>query len=144
MREYTLEDAIIQLPQECRVACIVTAAPERGETFASNLVVTRDRFKEDEDWNAYVDRQLIELARGLKRFKLHGRRDVAIDGVEGVELACGSFGNNGPIEQRVTLVPRAGGSVMTFTATATKARAKILLPMFEAIVQSTRFPSKAE
>ena len=140
MIRYTLEDATLQLPDDCRVAFVVTAPPAPGETFACNLVVTRDRLRPNEDLAGYVDRQLHELAKGLKRFKLHGRRDVEVDGTAGHEILCGCQGSQGPLEQRLTFLPRGAGGVLTFTATVTKARSQLLFPLFDEIVQTARLP----
>ena len=48
-------------------------------------------------------------------------------------------GRGGPIEQRLTMVPRDDGSVLTCTATMPKARAGELAPLFAQIVASLRF-----
>jgi hypothetical protein len=137
MTTCSFEDAALDIPDEYRAALIVSAPTKAGESFASNLIVTRDRLRPNEQFSEYLDRQVVELGKSLKKFKLHGRRSIDVGGVEGHEISCGCLGSQGPIEQRLTFVPREG-TVISFTSTAAKSRASDVLPIFELIVRSTR------
>jgi hypothetical protein len=116
------------------VSAIITAPAAKG-VFAANLLVSRERTRPGETFPTYVSRQLIEYSKNLRQFRLHSRRDVELRGGKGHLIACGWQGERGPLEQRITMVPRAGEElVITFTATMTKKEVETLAPVFEEMV----------
>ena len=138
MSRHVFDELTLEAPDELLVTTILAARVDKN-TYASNLVVTRDRLRVDESASTYVARQLVDLAKNLKRFRLHGREDVTLGGLPAHRISCGWLGAQGPVEQRITFVvreqePRA----LTFTITVPKAQAEELLPGFEAILASLK------
>ncbi len=130
----SLGDSTLELPPDWHRSSVVSAPTPPGH-YAPNLVISRDRLRPDETPATYCARQLVDLARHLRQFKLHGRRELTIGGRVAHEIACGWAGQQGPIEQRITIVAHEGG-VVTCTATMPRPRAAELAPLFERIVAS--------
>jgi hypothetical protein len=139
MGHHVADELAFQLPDEWSVTTVVSPPPSKDDAFASNLVVTRDRLRPNETMQTYIDRQLVDLAKRLKRFVLRGRRDVMVGGLPAHEISCSWQGNQGPIEQRLTVVPRGETRVVTFTASAAKNRAEAVLPVFEDVLKTLSF-----
>jgi hypothetical protein len=131
---HPFEEGSLECPRDFVVTTIF-AARTKDKEFAPNVVVTRDRLRQNESEATYVGRQLVELSRNLKKFKLHGRKDLAIGGRPAHQIACGWLGAQGPVEQLITMVIREDHA-LTFTTTVPKARSEQLLPTFERILAS--------
>jgi hypothetical protein len=111
---------------------------DRTDVYGSNMVITRDRLRQGETLSTYIDRQLVDLAKKLKRFVIRGRSQIVVGGIPGHEIQCTWQGMQGVIEQFVTVVPRGAGVVM-FTASATKADAPAVLPIFREVLAQLCF-----
>jgi hypothetical protein len=133
-RRYQLGEEALQVPDGWTVSAVVSVPAAKGE-FVPNLVVTHDRLRPEETFATYIARQLVDLAKHLRQFKLHGRRDLEVGGRAAHEVACAWMGERGPLEQRITIIPKDGG-IVTFTATMPKAKVEGLSPVFESIVSS--------
>jgi hypothetical protein len=133
-QRYQLGEEALQIPEGWHVSAIVSAPAAKGE-FVSNLLVSRERMRQDETFPTYVARQIVEFAKHLRQFRLHTRRDLEVGGHTAHTIACAWAGEGGQIEQRITMIPK-DGAVLTFTATMTKAKAEELSPVFESIVSS--------
>jgi hypothetical protein len=118
--KHRVDDLGFELPAGWTLSALFTEPSAQKEGFRSNIVMATDRFRPDETFKTYIDRQLVELARGLKKFQLRTRGPCAVRDVEGHRIDCAWQGGSGPIEQTVIMFPREGG-VRTFTATAVKA-----------------------
>jgi hypothetical protein len=134
MRRYQFGEEALQIPEGWNVSAVVSA-PAVPNQLVANLVVSHDRLRPDETLATYVARQLVEFAKHLRQFRLHGRRDIEVGGRAAQEIACAWIGERGPIEQRITMVAKDGG-VLTFTATMAKSKVDELCPVFEGIVSS--------
>jgi hypothetical protein len=131
---HVFDDASIECPNDFIVTAIMTVRTKEKE-FAPNVVFSRERLRQDESPGTYVARQLVELAKNLKQFRLHGRQEITIRGRTAHRISCGWAGSQGPIEQQVTIFVK-GNEALTFTSTLPKKKAAELLPLFEQIVGS--------
>jgi hypothetical protein len=127
------------------VVAIVRRPVEKTDTYGANMVITRDRTRQEEALSTYIDRQLIDLAKKLKRFVIRGRTELTVDGAKAHEIQCTWQGVQGVIEQFYTVVPRgestqaAGAPVITFTASALKHEAPAVLEAFRDVVKGISF-----
>lgn len=104
----------------------------------ANLVMTRDRLSDGEDLAAYSDRQLALLAEQLDGFVLHKSDAAEVAGRPAQVMAFSSLGDDGVLDQRLTMIALPGGQVASLTMTAPRDEAAQLAPLFERIVSSVR------
>lgn len=123
---------------------VAFSAPGRpGQATAPNLVMTRDALGPSEALGGYADRQISELSKRLQDFELMGRRERTLGGQPAEELHFEWLGQAGPLEQRLVIAMGRRRQLYCFTATAAKADAEQLEPLFERILSTVRFPSPA-
>jgi hypothetical protein len=121
---------------------VAFAAPARpGQATAPNLVVTRDMLGPSDTLDGYADRQLSELSKRLQEFELVARTERTLGGQPAQELHFEWLGQAGPLEQRLVIVLGRRRQLYCFTATAAKADAEQLEPLFERILSTVRFPA---
>jgi hypothetical protein len=135
MTRHAFDELAFDVPDGYTFLGVVRLRSEAGEGFAPNMVVTRDRLRPEESLKTYVDRQLVELAKKLKRFVIRERHEVSVGGVASHEIVCTWQGMQGAVEQRLTIVPRAS-SVLTFTASAAKSQSEAAFATFRAVLDS--------
>jgi hypothetical protein len=139
MTRHAFDELGFELPAGYTFVGIVKPrGDDKDDGFAPNVVVTKDRLRQGETFQTYIDRQIVDLARKLKRFVLRGRRSVTIGGAEALELNCSWQGNRGVIEQRLTVMEREA-HVLTFTASAAKNDAEKAFGSFGELLASVRF-----
>ena len=133
-RRFPVGDEVLHLPDDWKPSLFVSAPAPKG-VFVPNLVLSRERMRVDESFSTYLARQLVQFAKNLRQFKLHSRRDLEVQGHPAHFISCGWTGDQGPIEQRITLIP-LDGVVINFTASMAKASAPEMEPLFESVVAS--------
>lgn len=112
------DDLAFPLPEGWTISAILSAPFEGKDKFRPNIILAVDRTRQGDTFTTYVDRQLIEYARNLKKFSLRHRTTVEVSGVPAVQFLIGWIGTQGPVEQWITLIPRGEAEVRTITATA--------------------------
>jgi hypothetical protein len=123
---------------------IAYAAPPQGDQRAtSNVVVTRDRFPDDEELESYVARQVESLEGRLKGFALNEMEETTVSERPAISLSFSSNGPNGKLEQRLTIVAMPDRAVTSFTMTAPASEAAQVGPLFDRMVSSIRFEQAA-
>jgi hypothetical protein len=139
MTHHAFDEIAFDVPDGYTFLGIVRLRGE-AEGFAPNLVITRDRLRQGETLQTYIDRQLVDLAKKLKRFVIRERREVRVGGIASHEISCTWHGTSGPVDQRITIVPRrisdAGGGVLTFTASAAKNKSEAAFATFRSVIES--------
>ena len=142
MSRYDSRDLAFDVPRHWEDKTLVAfSAPARpGQATAPNLVMTRDRLGPSDTLDGYADRQLSELSKRLQEFELVGRRERTLGGQPAEELHFEWLGQSGPLEQRMVIALGRRRQVYCFTATAAKADAEQLEPLFERILSTVRFP----
>ena len=97
MTRHTVDETAFELPPGWQCVTVVSPPATPNEQFASNLVITRDALKNGETLAGYVDRELTDLTKSLKRFALRERREATIGGIPALVLVCTWQGGQGPI-----------------------------------------------
>ncbi len=133
------KDISFEIPRDWTDKSIVAyAAPPRpGQSTVANVVLTRDTLQAGETVRSYADRQLTELAKRLDSFALTERKESTIGAVPAIEVHFTWRGSSGPLVQRLVMLAKRK-TVMSFTATASKAEASALGPVFDRIFQSVK------
>ncbi len=116
---------------------IVYAAPsEQGHKGAANVVVSRDRLRDDEELVDYADRHLDDLEASMEGFFLSSSVEEQIGGRTAYTVAFASAGPEGPLAQRLSMVELGDRWVVCVTLTAEEREIEQLSPLFERIVAS--------
>jgi len=136
---YESKEVAFDVPRDWEDKTVVAFAAPAGEGVAPNVVLTRDVLRDDETLRAYVDRQLVELAKRLDAFDLHARRELHLGGHAALELAFGWQGQMAPLEQRLVMVANKKREVLSFTTTTAKADVAKNDPVFDRLLLSVRF-----
>jgi hypothetical protein len=127
----------MDIPKSWAVSNILVA-PGAPRGFTTNLVMTRGALQPGETLEAYVDRQIAEMAKEMKKFHLRTRESSTLGGQPAITLRCAWHGTQGPVEQEITMVVR-GAEAILFTATVPKNQADKTLPLFRAVLGGIRF-----
>jgi hypothetical protein len=118
---------------------IAYRAPVQGDGRAPNLVMTRDRLADEEDFASYVERQVSELAKQLKGFRLLGSKDDQVGGRDAISLSFTTSSPDGVLVQRLTIVPIGRARIASFTLTAPESEIARVAALFERILTSVTF-----
>jgi len=138
MTRHAFDEIAFDAPDPYTFVGIVRLRGEGGEGFAPNLVMTRDRLRPNETLQTYVDRQLVDLAKKLKRFIIRERSEVSVAGIASHQISCTWHGSSGQIDQMITIVPRAT-MVLSFTASAAKNKSAEAFATFRGVIESVSF-----
>ena len=119
---------------------VAFSAPSRpGQSTAASFVMTRDTLADSDTLASYADRQLTELAQRLDAFELVDKRETTVSGAKAIAMRFTSKALPGPLLQRLIVVEDRRRAVVCFTATAPKADAAQLEPLFDRMVAGIRF-----
>jgi hypothetical protein len=120
-----------------------TAAPKPGAEVAANIVMTRDRLREDEDFNDYVDRHVEELAKRIDGFTMRGDAELEVGSRPALSLSFTSNSRDGSLAQRLVMVQLPDRRVASFTLTSPQRELVQMAPLFERMLASVKFEEKA-
>jgi hypothetical protein len=126
---------------------VAFAAPAAaGQPASASFVMTRDTLGESDTLASYADRQLAELSQRVDGFELQSKRDTTIGGARAVAMRFTSKALAGPLVQRLVVVEDRRRAVVCFTATAPRADAAQLDPLFDRMLSGVRFlePTRSE
>ena len=116
---------------------IAFAAPETDDgRGAANVVVTRDRLRDDQELIDYAERHLDELEASMEGFFLLNSIQEEVGGKTAFTMSFESDGPNGSLIQRLTMVQLDGRVVVSFTLTAPAREVEQLSPLFDRMVAS--------
>lgn len=123
---------------------VAFSAPSRpGQSTSASFVMTRDTLADADTLASYADRQLAELSGRVDGFELLEKRDLPVAGARAVSLRFTSKALAGPLVQRLVLIEDKRRAVVCLTATAPKADAAQLEPLFDRMLASVRFAQPA-
>lgn len=123
---------------------VAFSAPSRpGQSTSASFVMTRDTLGETDTLASYADRQLAELSQRVDGFELVDKRETTVSGARAVAMRFTSKALAGPLLQRLVIVEDKRRAVVCFTATAPKADAAQLEPLFERMLAGIRFVEAA-
>lgn len=118
---------------------VAFAAPSRpGQSTSASFVMTRDTLGDADSLASYADRQLAELSRRVDGFELVEKREATIGGARAFSLRFTSKAQAGPLVQRLVVIEDRRRAVVCFTATAPKADAAQLEPLFDRMLAGVR------
>lgn len=119
---------------------VAFSAPSRpGQPTAASFVMTRDTLADADTLATYADRQLAELSKRVDAFELVEKREMQVAGARAVSLRFTSKALAGPLVQRLVIVEDRRRALVCFTATAPKADAAQLEPLFDRMIAGVRF-----
>ncbi len=119
---------------------IAFAAPEqKGKDGAANVVVTRDRLRDDEELIDYAERHLDELEARMAGFFLLASVQEEISGKTVFTMSFASDGPEGALAQRVTMAELSGRVVVCVTLTAPERDSDQLDPLFDIMMKSIQW-----
>jgi len=110
-----------------------------GADATANLVMTRDRLRDDEDLRAYADRHLEQLAKRMPGFALVGSGDDPVDDRPAISASFSSDTRDGGLTQRLVMVLLPDRVVASFTLTSPRKDMGQLAPLFERILSTVKF-----
>jgi hypothetical protein len=139
MPRYEHSDISFDYPRDWQdKSIVVVAAQEPLGSFAPNTVMTRDQRQEGESMKLYADRQFIEVARRLDGFELLERGELMLDGVVATDMKFNWQGSQGPIYQRLVMIPGKDRQVLSLSFTAAKESREELQPLFDRMLASVK------
>jgi hypothetical protein len=120
------------------IAFSAPARPGAADSLA-NLVITRDRLRDDEDLVGYAERHLDDLERCMDGFRLVGHKEEQLGDRPALTVSFQSKGGDGLLTQRMTLVELPERLVAAVTCTAPERDLEQMAPLFERILASLRW-----
>ncbi|MFO0590535.1 MAG: DcrB-related protein [Polyangiaceae bacterium] len=123
---------------------VAFSAPARpGQSTSASFVMTRDSLTDSDTLASYADRQLAELSQRVDGFELVDKKDTSVGGARAVQMRFTSKALAGPLLQRLVVVEDKRRAVVCFTATAPKADAAQMEPLFDRMLSGIRFGEAA-
>lgn len=123
---------------------VAFSAPARpGQSTAASFVMTRDALGASDTLASYADRQLAELSKRVDGFELVERRDLQVSGAPAVALRFTSKALAGPLVQRLVVIEDRRRAVVCITATAPRADAAQMEPLFDRMIAGVRLDPHA-
>jgi hypothetical protein len=118
--------------------------PAGSKRPSASFAITRDPLRPDHSLAAYVDKQLVDMAKACPRFELLRRDDLTLDGEPAVQVAFTWRTPDGIIVQQEQTILRLPTQIfLTMTATAPRDKFKEHLATFRSFVQSFRLRREA-
>lgn len=141
MPRHTQGNLSFDVPRHWEDKTIVAfAAPARpGQSTSASFVMTRDSLGDADTLASYADRQLAELSQRVDGFELIEKREAPVAGARAFSLRFTSKALAGPLIQRLVVIEDRRRSVVCLTATAPRADAAQLEPLFDRMLAGVRF-----
>jgi len=135
---YEAKDLAFEVPDGWSDKSVIAFAPSGAgrKAAAPSFVVTREKI-DGETLRTFAGRQLSQMAKGLKDFKLRVDRQVKVSDAEAVQYEFSWSAPSGTIFQQITMALHEG-SVYLFTATAPIAQAAQVRELFDRILASVQ------
>jgi hypothetical protein len=138
MMKFRFNDGEIEVPDGWEDRSVLALSFPAGVKQAdASLAITRDHAAaQHPSLAAYVDRQMVDLAKSCARFELIRREETEVNGVPAQRLEFkwrspdGSF-----VRQIQTIILVEGGTALTFTSTTGEAKFAEFAPVFEGIIR---------
>lgn len=138
MFTYTMNEGSFQVPEEWRDNSVnifvVGAEPPMNLSF----VISRDNLRQGAELVDYVEQQLGDVSKKLRKFRILGKRQMEVGGRPALEAEFTWVSEQSPMHQRQQYV-RVGQKVLVFTATAPVKIADEHMEQIQALLASVRF-----
>lgn len=118
MSTYQMNEASFDLPAGWRdqsVNIFVVGGPE--PPMHLSVVISRDRLKEGLELVDHIEKQLADIGKKLRNFRVLGKRQLEIEGVAALEAELTWVAEQTPMHQRQIYL-QSGSRVLIVTATA--------------------------
>lgn len=116
MSLYHINEGTFELPDDWSDRSMNIFTPDESENPEWNIVVSRDKLDEDENLNAYLEKQLAEMPKALPRFRLQSDEETTVDGFPARKIISTWIGDAGTVRQKqIALVKDGKSLVFTFT-----------------------------
>jgi hypothetical protein len=140
-RTFTFNEGSLDLPGGWEDRSVIALSfPEGSKNPDASFAITRDASAlQDRSLGAYVDRQMVDMAKTCPRFELVRREQGVLDGrgVEKLEFTWRSP-NGSFVHQRQTILLLSSGAALTFTGTAAENRFSEYADVFARLVETFR------
>ncbi|MBC7796092.1 MAG: DUF1795 domain-containing protein [Pyrinomonadaceae bacterium] len=100
MSLYYINEGKFDLPDDWVDRTLHVFAPSDSPDAEWNIVVSRDEKPDGETLEDYVSRQLGEMPKALRQFKVMRDEETMLDGVPAREVETTWLGENGTLRQR--------------------------------------------
>jgi hypothetical protein len=121
MPAYLINEGAFEIPAGWQDKSVIALVfPANAPTSEASLTVTRDpAAQHSESLSAYVDRQLVDMARTCAHFDLIRRQEVLLFGVAGQTVEYTWRRPDGKYVQQLQVISlSASGDALVFTGTA--------------------------
>jgi hypothetical protein len=136
-----MNEGEIEIPEGWEDKTIhVLSCPVGAKEPGASFSVTRSQMEEKTALKAYIDKQLVEMAKIFPRFSMISRDEVTVDGAEAEHLVfTWRSEKGGTLRQEQTVVMLPGEKVLVLTGTARKDTYHLYADAFCDMVTKFRF-----
>lgn len=138
MATYTMNDAMVDLPDDWEDKSVNVFATPLTDTFPVSLVINRDRMKPGQDVADFAEQRLDEMESMMKQFALLEKRQIDIAGTVALEAEFKWRSDAGLMHQRQFFIPRGQERVLLVTVTAPRDLRDKQREQVDAIISSLR------
>lgn len=139
MATYTMNDAMVDLPDDWEDKSVNVFATPLTNTFPVSIVINRDKMKPGQDVADFADQRLDEMESMMKQFTLLEKRQIDIAGTVALEAEFKWRSDAGLMHQRQLFIPRGQERVLLVTVTAPRELRDKQREQVDSIISSLRF-----
>lgn len=139
---YVFQEGMVSLPEGWEDKTVNGFAfPAGAKKPTASFAITRDGSADRaQTLDAYVDRQMVDMARSCPRFELIRRDKVVLGGQPGVQMEFEwQMPDRSIVRQMQSIVKQASGVILTLTATAPRDKFQKHAEAFNHLVESFQF-----
>jgi len=142
MPRYLLNEGLLQIPEGWQDKTVTALSFPAGAAKAdASFAVTRDpAAAQSPSLASYVDRQLVDMAKGCPKFELIERHDAALGNAPAQSVSYTWRSPDGTIVQQWQTITRLqSGTALVLTATAPRDKFPQFQSAFEEMISSFQF-----
>jgi hypothetical protein len=144
MPRHLLNEGVLQIPDDWQDKTVTALSFPAGASKAdASFAVTRDPAAANlPSLAAYVDKQLVEMAKGCPKFELIERHEASLGGAPAQSVSYTWRSPDGTIVQQLQAISLLGsGTALVLTATAPRDKFAQFATTFENMMSSFQFHS---
>lgn len=139
MKIYTMNEGSFEVPEEWKdnslnIFVVGGSEPPMNLSF----VISRDTLRDGVELVDYVEKQLGDVGKKLRKFRVIGKRQIEVNGHPALEAEFTWISDKSPMHQRQQYI-RRGTTVLVFTATAPVKIEDEHIEQIDALLRSVRF-----
>ena len=139
MGTFRINEGQLEVPEGWEDRSVTALSfPAKSQKPEASFAITRDSsLTEGTTLSAYVDRQMVDMAKTCPRFEVLSRVGLDIDGNPAESLLIAWRSPDGSfVQQEQTILLLPTGVALVFTATASKIRFAEYAPAFKKLISS--------